>query len=595
MPHAQSQAPVQRTGLITGVVVDGMTGDPLAGAVVGIAYPDGEDVVSRRALTDNRGRFAFDALPAANLVTLEASLPGYLFGGFPNLRRPGASTARLSLGEDDWLRDLRIELWKPASISGVVIDERGEPVADVVVRSIAAIRVAGTEQLAAGPAVTTDDRGRYRLSGLLPSRYYVSVPSMPGETPAMGSYPTAPPPADGVRFAHPVVFHPNTTSLAQASAVDVAYGDAISGIDIQLRPTQSVEVSGRVTWPAEAPRSPVLVRLMPSGLESLGFGSEVAISPVGPDGSFRFPDVPIGDFIVTVPPYQAEYSLVDPNLPRTATGPGRFQQGGRRISDVASARAGVRSTSEMAPMTPTETKLWARQAVSVTAPGISDLVVALRGTASIRGHVRFELDPSAAQPSRLGVILQAEPADGDISRGIPEGRTQRDDPTHAFEIRGLAPGPYLITSAGGAAYLVKSVTWNGRDHTHRPFDASSNSALDDVQVVVTNLRGTLTGTVRDSGGSAVGNAVVAVFPRDRSLWANYGLSPNHIQSIPSSPTGEFYFRNLPGGEYLVAAAPPGSDWTAAGFLDAAAVGAEFVRLDWGQSVSRDLTVTWRRP
>jgi hypothetical protein len=46
----------QTSGPVEGVVVDGVTGEPLQGATVCVAYPDGG---TREALTDTAGRFRF--------------------------------------------------------------------------------------------------------------------------------------------------------------------------------------------------------------------------------------------------------------------------------------------------------------------------------------------------------------------------------------------------------------------------------------------------------------------------------------------------------------------------------------------------------
>jgi hypothetical protein len=93
-------------------------------------------------------------------------------------------------------------------------------------------------------------------------------------------------------MAYPVVFHPGTSALAQATAVELGYGDDRSSIDLVLTPVPSVRVSGVVDGPQEA-LAALTVRLLPVGLENLGLGAEAATALVAADG--HVPNVPAGD------------------------------------------------------------------------------------------------------------------------------------------------------------------------------------------------------------------------------------------------------------------------------------------------------------
>ena len=68
---AVSQAPQQPPnagGVISGVVIDGVSGAPIASAVVHITSTPAKPLGSQtRQLTDDRGRFAFTGLPGDTL------------------------------------------------------------------------------------------------------------------------------------------------------------------------------------------------------------------------------------------------------------------------------------------------------------------------------------------------------------------------------------------------------------------------------------------------------------------------------------------------------------------------------------------------
>lgn len=178
--HSQetSQAqPVTGTGAISGVVTDGVTGRPIAGAVIYVGMAGRAGGGNSRQLTDPKGRFVFTDLPAHDQYFLNASGFGYVNGGYGQTPlRPSQTRIRLAQGE--WFKDAHIQLWPPAAVSGRVFDERGEPVVGVPVRVLAQILVGGRPQIAAGLSTITDDRGAYRIAGLRAGRYFVQVPSV---------------------------------------------------------------------------------------------------------------------------------------------------------------------------------------------------------------------------------------------------------------------------------------------------------------------------------------------------------------------------------------------------------------------------------
>src|SRR5439155_18345099 len=84
----------------------------------------------------------------------------------------------VTVAADQWVSDLEIRLWRLGSITGRVLDERGEPAVGVAVRAFSTAWVAGHTQLVGTDVVTTDDRGEYRLANLMPGKYAVSVLSV---------------------------------------------------------------------------------------------------------------------------------------------------------------------------------------------------------------------------------------------------------------------------------------------------------------------------------------------------------------------------------------------------------------------------------
>jgi hypothetical protein len=176
-PPAEAQPPTG-TGAITGVVLDTTTGGPVAGAIVTLEERrPGSRPRSYVHVTTPKGRFAFVDLPASETYFLTAAKQGYLDGGHGRTDPRGPS-APLVVKDGEWLRDIRVTMARPGSISGSVMDERGEPVVGAHVRVLPQVLISGRTQWLVGTFALTADRGAYRIPGLGPGRYVVSVPSV---------------------------------------------------------------------------------------------------------------------------------------------------------------------------------------------------------------------------------------------------------------------------------------------------------------------------------------------------------------------------------------------------------------------------------
>ena len=314
LPQSPPGPPPVGTGTISGVVTDGNSGRPVSGALVQLTAS--VPYARSRQMTDSRGRFVFQHL-AADTYGVHVTAPGYLDGGYG--RVPGSTAAgQIKLQVRQWFGDAGAVLWKPASISGTIRDERGEPLVDVPVRILMAFGFGGRDQWAAWAVTQTDDRGAYRFAGLLPGRYSVFVPSMQitlpgGQVALYRSLNVEPLPVirapDGIGtmagfFAvapsdhgqvYPGTFYPAARSLSTADVVTLDAGSDRRAVDISLAPVSSVRVSGVVAGPADAVAD-LPVRLLPAGNAALGFGFETALTRTDTAGKFTLVNVPQGDY-----------------------------------------------------------------------------------------------------------------------------------------------------------------------------------------------------------------------------------------------------------------------------------------------------------
>ena len=575
---AAAQAPA-RTGAIAGQVVDATTGKPVSAAVVSISGPG----ISMRVipssgssrptptvlpiLTGADGRFVFRDL-AAGTFTISAAKNGY--SDAPAGRRAGQTVALT----DGHRADVAVRLWKNAVIAGSVIDEAGEPVVGVQVRALARSVNGGRVRYGSNSGTTTtDDRGMYRFSNLLPGEYLVAA-SAPvigvkistfediartGRTTGalagmvsptgitglqvgdaylgLGRGTAIPPqPVRGRVLIYPPTFHPAALSHRQAMPIALAPGEERSGIDVQLQPVPTARVSGTLTSPS-GPASMAGLRLIPVGGDDIALEGWAPMTGADAAGAFVFPAVVPGQYLLR--------------------------------SSVS---------------TPPNDLVWIDLPISVAGSDLDGIAAMLRPALAISGRVEFE--GAAARPERAQIPVRLELADGTPGTFPPAAQVNAASPS--FTLKGYAAGRYLVQISGSPpGWMFKSAMLNGVDVSETPFEFSSNLA--DLVVTFTDRWTGLGGTVQSA---APDRAIVAVFPADAQRWVDYGSSPRRLKSARPTAQGKFGISSLPPGDYYAVAVPEdqAGDWRDPATLDALARIATRVSIADGEYKTIDLAL-----
>jgi carboxypeptidase family protein len=625
------QAPPRADAAISGIVSDAGTKEPIPDAVVELGSVALSDfrAISHRQFTDSRGRFAFTDLPAGGDYVITVFKSGYFDGAYGRLGPAEGPTRRISVRDGSWLKTANISLWRPGSLAGRVVDERGEPVIGVYVRALAAFRVAGQDRYAVGHLTMTDDRGIYRIGNLLPGRYVTMVPSVQSSAPAsataatlqglsaqavanaqasgrglpagdpmidagtdtrvgVGGYPVPPPPTNGRALTYPAAFSGGTT-LTQATAVLVESGIDRVGVDIRLDPVPAVRISGIVQGPADAVGG-FSLRLLSPGMEDLGTGSEAGTALTGPDGTFAFANVPAGTYTIEASVSMNSYTapgsslamFYGPQLPRPPGGTSTSSIGGPTAID------GIAFTA----VSMSNRKHWARVPVTAGATGASNIVLTIKPAGTISGRLIGEADSNFPKPENDPRFVNLETATGAVWPGRPRSVNNRTAPPGEFTIEGVLPGLYLLRGES-SPWMIKSVVLGGRDYTYAPIDTTTNQTYSGVVVTFTNAVPSLTGTARDQVGTGVADATVVVFPVEPDQWTNYGIVPVRIKSVRTSTAGEFRFRSLPAGDYFVVALSDtqATAWQDAGFFQRAQASSTRVTVAWGEKKTLDVRLS----
>ncbi|HUL73457.1 MAG TPA: carboxypeptidase-like regulatory domain-containing protein [Vicinamibacterales bacterium] len=163
--------PAAGTGVISGAISVEGSGTPARRARVTLSGAGLRP--SRTATTNDQGQFSFASLPAGRF-TLSASKPGYVDMTY-GAKKPGHPGTPIQLADGQKIEKLNVALPKGGVVTGVVIDESGEPSPGTQVRLMRYVLRTGEKTLQQTGSDLTDDRGIYRIYGQQPGEYIVSA------------------------------------------------------------------------------------------------------------------------------------------------------------------------------------------------------------------------------------------------------------------------------------------------------------------------------------------------------------------------------------------------------------------------------------
>jgi protocatechuate 3,4-dioxygenase beta subunit len=229
-PKQTSKAP---RGSISGRVT--LKGKGAEGVVVMIrkSEPTNPYEAMQRATTDQDGFYRIANVAPGN-YEISPSAPAFV----PSDWKDPKSKSVL-VGEDENVENINFALVRGGVITGKVTDADGRP---VIQQPVNIFRVEAFDQQSqqnrvfASGGGQTDDRGIYRVFGLVPGRYKVGAGRsdnvfIPGS----------------IRNSYKQVFHPDVSDQAKAIVIEVGEGTEAKDVDIALgRTLQTFAVAGRV-------------------------------------------------------------------------------------------------------------------------------------------------------------------------------------------------------------------------------------------------------------------------------------------------------------------------------------------------------------
>jgi len=555
---------VSGTAVISGTVVNAISGQPVRRAIVTTSASEGGLRVI--AVTGDDGRFAVRDLPAGHYY-LGVSRYGFVGAAYGSTKpgRPG-TTIPIAAGEKK--SDISLRLTPTGAITGTVVDQSGDPVAGarVIVLHYGFGYQTGERtlmQTGVPFGTVTDDRGIYRASGLPPDDYYVAVAADSTRGAEMrevtsaevswaakvlqskGASSDSPAPPLGRTVDYAPVYYPGGFTSATATAIHLKAAEEQTGIDVVLDRVATARLTGTVVAPDGVLPPGLQVNVVAndtvSGLPFAGLNT----ARLDKDGVFTSAGLLPGDYTVVV----------------RAAGAGR---GGSSVPAAA---------------------LFGLADVSING-GDAAVTVTLENGATVAGRLVF--DGQIAKPpsdlSRLRVSLTASRSARTPSLGVAATSVGSSGD---FAFVGVTPGRYaLFTSAPG--WVLKSAIVNGHDVLDQPLEVGT-AGVTGMTVTFTDQHTEISGSFLDTNGRPAPEYFIIAFPADKALW---WPESRRIQSQRPAADGHFSIKDLPAGEYLLAAVTDVEpmEWLDPNFLSQLVPAATKLTLHDGEKITQSLKV-----
>jgi uncharacterized protein (DUF2141 family) len=552
-------APMTGTASISGTVMtDAEPSRPVRRAAVTANSTD--RTVARTALTDDSGRFSFTNLPAGR-YSIDATKRGWVTAsvGARAVGRPGRAT-NVAEGERT---TVRLRMTRGGVITGTILDQNGQPPTGLVVRAMKYGYAFNTGERRLQPVTSTgwgpDDRGVYRIWGLAPGEYYVSVSAVGFIRQGRDLYltsdldvqeamraaqspgtPVADVPRRTVGFAP--VFYPGTAAVAQASPVVVRPGEERTGIDFSVQYVPTAHVEGTVSFPAGPLPAGTQVNLIANDPSAPVVGLEgLRMATIGPDGHFDFAEITPGAYV---------------------------------LASRASLRAAADAPQQV---------LSSIMDVEVQGEDVRGLQLALQDGLTVSGVVRIDgTTPPPAFSSMRATLTPVGSAISISSGGMtltPDGR---------FTITGITPGRYrLQATAPGTPprWTVRSSVIGGQDALDTPIDI--RQSYSDAIITLTDRLADVSG--RLDAGTASADYTMILFSTNQAHWS---APSRRVLTARTASDSTYTFRNVPPGEYLLAALDDveQGEWNDPAFLQRLAATAMKITIAEGEKKTQDVRV-----
>jgi hypothetical protein len=480
--------------LLEGTVVNAVTGEPLKKVHLTmrpLGVPNG---VPYGTMTDNAGHFLIDDVDPGR-YNFAASRNGFVTQTYSAQGSTNRNTL-LTLTSGEKLKEIVFKLTPQGVISGRILDEDGEPLANVAVQCLVYRYQRGRRQLVNQNGGSTNDLGEFRLYGLSPGKYVISATYQLRDMFVTTTPERIVGTAQAIQAAeegYATTYYPNSTSPDNASALEITPGAQISGINMTLVRIRTVRIKGHLNVGAapEARRN-INVMLMPR--DNTGFGMPRAmVRGIDAQGNFQLRGVTPGSYILRAN-YNADNKQYSARLP-----------------------------------------------LEVGNSNIEGIELDMQPPAEIDGHVVIE-ENGDLKGANLQVFLQPKVMGPMIGGG---GGPVKDDQT--FKLMNVGPDLYDINVFGlPESFYLKSIRLGEQDVTDTGVDFTQGVPAGILTMILNPNGGQVDGAVQNAKGDAAAGATVTLIPdaEHRSISWMY-------KTANTDQNGYFTVKGVRPGEYKI--------------------------------------------
>lgn len=480
---AQTKPDKKAEATVSGKVT--VKGKPAPGIVVGMrsSQPAQFDPTFKTT-TDRDGNYRIVDLPAGSYDVVPVA-PALVISEVNNSRGQA-----VIVSDGEHVEGIDFELVRGGVITGKVTDADGQP---LIEEHINLVPVDQRNQR--GPVYPTsvnfqtDDRGIYRIFGIRPGRYKVSIGE--GDNNFYGRF-------GRIRPTFRTIFYPDATDPAKATVIEVDEGAEVTRIDITAGPpVAGFAVNGRVVDESGKPVPNVsigLSRITVDGNNSSSTGGGTG-ARTDSQGEFRIEKLPPGKYSISISP--------PPD------------------SDIYADEIGF----------------------DVVDQDVTELIIRSSPGASLSGVVVLE----GPRDNRvLGALIQSFiSAYTRNETTIMSGRADRLKQDGSFRIGGLHAGTANFSL--DATRNVKGLTISRieRDGVVQPNGIQVQDAeqVTGIRVVVTYSNGSIRGVIKVENGTLPSGASLMV------QLTKPGYPQGNIRPSMADSRGHFLIEGLPAGDY----------------------------------------------
>ncbi|HEX7315144.1 MAG TPA: carboxypeptidase-like regulatory domain-containing protein [Pyrinomonadaceae bacterium] len=498
--HSAAFAQKEAAATISGRVTDGERGAQGVTVTLFSNEPSQRFRVAGRARTDADGRFTMANVAPGRYQILPVA-PAYVVEGLGTNYPPGRP---LTIVAGEEVRDVDFKIAPGGVITGRVVDADGNPVIAEQVSAQPVEENPGPPRFNADQRdMTTDDRGVYRLFGLPPGRYRVSV----GRAADSGAV------SFGRRKLYRRTFYPDATEQKDARLVEVKSGIEATDVDISVgRALKTYRVAGRfVTADTNQPVPNVTVGFAtvdPRGRRMGGYGGSATTNGRG-------------EFITE------------------GLAPGHY-------SVFASTAFPLQEATEFY-----SDPLF----FEVTDGDVSGLVVKLKRGATVSGVVTIEGVTDRAAAAQMLAAVRVYPwievDRRQLGASMPPMRPVNVNPDGTFRLTGLSPGKLRIGTMNEAVRALSTarVELNGAN-VLTGFELTEGAQITGVHVVMVYGSATIVGQTTYANGTLPPGARVMAVARPAGQPQGTGVGTGS-RSAEVDGRGFFRIEGVPAGEYEV--------------------------------------------